>query len=80
MYLYVFLIITTVFISLTVFAAGNLLNKKSENNKLNRSPFECGITTTIFSIKPVRTRFFLLRVVFLIFDIELILIYPILLE
>jgi NADH-ubiquinone oxidoreductase chain 3 len=72
--------ICTLIIRIAVFGAGNLLNKKSENNKLNSSPFECGLTAVLSSTKPVRTRFFLLRVVFLIFDVELILIYPILLE
>lgn len=40
-------------------------------------PFECGIYNVVYELKPVRVRFFLLRVVFLIFDVELILIYPI---
>lgn len=63
-----------------VYVAGFSLGKKFELSLINRLPFECGVSRVGQSAKPVSLRFFLLRVVFLIFDVELLLLYPVFLE
>lgn len=39
-------------------------------------PFECGVNVLEFREVPIRIRFFILIVVFLIFDVELVLLLP----
>lgn len=58
---------------------GVLLNKKNKFCFNNRTPFECGIVSTPYRTIPLRLRFFILAVIFLIFDVELILLFPVLL-
>lgn len=55
---------------------GRSLNKKIVSSKFQGSPFECGINVLEFSEVPMRLRFFMLTVVFLIFDVELVLLIP----
>ena len=69
-------IITVVFLSFALLIIGLTLGAKTNNDVEKRSPFECGFSPksnrrTIFSLQ-----FFLVALIFLIFDIELILIFP----
>jgi len=40
------------------------------------SPFECGFTPKYNSRLPFSIRFFLVSIIFLVFDVELVLIFP----
>jgi len=51
--------------------------KKSIIDKQKISPFECGFNPLSFSRIPFSIHFFIIRVLFLIFDIEIIIILPI---
>ena len=69
---------STVLVS-TIYFLGQRLSIKIRADREKISPFECGFTPKINARMPFSIRFFLLALVFLIFDVELVLIFPYLL-
>lgn len=66
------------FISFIVILLSNYISVKAERDRNKLSPFECGFKHHSNS-RPVFSRhFFLVSLIFLIFDVELILLYPVL--
>ena len=63
----------------TIYFLGQRLSIKIRADREKISPFECGFTPKINARMPFSIRFFLLALVFLIFDVELVLIFPYLL-
>jgi len=63
-------------LSAFVLVAGGSLSLKHTVEREKLSPFECGFTPKFMSRLPFSMRFFLLTLVFLIFDVELVLIFP----
>lgn len=59
-------------------ALGVMLSKLNPARRETISPLECGFTTAVDARQPVSLRFFIFAVVFVVFDIELILVVPIL--
>nr|DAZ85778.1 TPA_asm: NADH dehydrogenase subunit 3 [Piscicola geometra] len=59
-----------------VYLISTLLYMKSNSDRMKMSPFECGFDTMNSSRIPFSTRFFLLAVLFIVFDIEIVLITP----
>jgi len=64
-------------LGLVFLALGLILSKLNYANRETLSPLECGFTTVRDSRQPVSLRFFVFAVVFVIFDIELILVVPV---
>nr|AHB52777.1 NADH dehydrogenase subunit 3 [Schizopera knabeni] len=64
------------FLSLVVLSAGLMLGLKSTADAEKTSPFECGFVPHTFSRSPFSLHFFLISILFLIFDIELVLLFP----
>nr|QIC20366.1 NADH dehydrogenase subunit 3 [Oreogeton sp. DY-2020] len=63
-------------ISLVVMMLASILSKKAISDREKNSPFECGFDPKSSSRLPFSLRFFLIAIIFLIFDVEIALILP----
>nr|YP_007890458.1 NADH dehydrogenase subunit 3 [Hebomoia glaucippe]AGG84354.1 NADH dehydrogenase subunit 3 [Hebomoia glaucippe] len=66
-----------IFISNLLMIISSLLSKKSNLDREKCSPFECGFDPKNLPRIPFSLHFFLITVIFLIFDVEIALIFPI---
>nr|UIS24504.1 NADH dehydrogenase subunit 3 [Aedeomyia squamipennis] len=63
-------------ISIIVMMLASFLSKKTIIDREKSSPFECGFDPMNYSRLPFSIRFFLITIIFLIFDVEIALILP----
>lgn len=68
-------IISLVFIGLIL-----IISKKRVADREKLRPFECGFSTITERRMPLSLRFFLVTLIFLVFDVELILLFPFILK
>nr|WKU83952.1 NADH dehydrogenase subunit 3 [Hadromyia pulchra] len=68
-----------ILLSTIVMMLATILSKKSYSDREKSSPFECGFDPMSSSRLPFSLKFFLITIIFLIFDVEIALILPMIL-
>nr|YP_010726185.1 NADH dehydrogenase subunit 3 [Erasmia pulchella]WDY84166.1 NADH dehydrogenase subunit 3 [Erasmia pulchella] len=68
---FIIIIISNILMFLSI-----ILSKKSFSDREKCSPFECGFDPKSFARIPFSLHFFLITMIFLIFDVEIALIFP----
>nr|UEK75616.1 NADH dehydrogenase subunit 3 [Epistrophe bashanensis] len=63
-------------LSMVIMTLATILSKKSYSDREKSSPFECGFDPMSSSRLPFSLKFFLITIIFLIFDVEIALILP----
>nr|ANJ70478.1 NADH dehydrogenase subunit 3 [Hydroporus erythrocephalus] len=65
-----------IFIALITMTIASILSKKTYMDREKNSPFECGFDPIDSARLPFSIQFFLIAVIFLIFDVEIALLLP----
>lgn len=79
LFMYFILLITVILTAMVLVAAAYLIAKligPRSYNKVKGEPFECGIPTHGSSWIPVHVGYYLFAILFLIFDVETVFLYP----
>ena len=73
--LFVTVIVTAVFLVVAAYITAKLLGPRTYN-KVKGEPFECGIPTRGSSWLPMHVGYYLFAILFLMFDVETVFLYP----
>nr|YP_010309723.1 NADH dehydrogenase subunit 3 [Croscherichia paykulli]UMR54840.1 NADH dehydrogenase subunit 3 [Croscherichia paykulli] len=67
-------------VSLMMLVIVNLISKKTFTDREKSSPFECGFDPKSSARLPFSLHFFVIAVIFLIFDVEITLLFPLIMS
>lgn len=76
MYIPIITSILALLITALLFMLAKLLNNRSASDREKTSPFECGFDPKNNARVPFSLRFFILAIIFIVFDIEIVLLMP----
>nr|QWT29500.1 NADH dehydrogenase subunit 3 [Erpobdella sp. JP-2021] len=76
MYIMSYIFILSCLIPILVYLISYFLFLRSSNDRHKSSPFECGFDPYSYARIPFSTRFFMLAIIFIVFDIEIVLLMP----
>nr|AXS65646.1 NADH dehydrogenase subunit 3 [Cleroidea sp. 3 KM-2017] len=76
MYLVLIMSLIIFTISMIMMTLASILSKKTNSDREKNSPFECGFDPKSSARMPFSLHFFLIAVIFLIFDVEITLLFP----
>lgn len=74
-YLFITVLLTAVVLVVGAYVVAKLIGPRSYN-KLKGEPFECGIPTHGSSWLPMNVGYYLFAILFLMFDVETVFLYP----
>nr|YP_011010244.1 NADH dehydrogenase subunit 3 [Halobates nereis]WPW46833.1 NADH dehydrogenase subunit 3 [Halobates nereis] len=69
-------ILISMIISIILMMMCSIISKKSKNNREKMTPFECGFDPKSSSRMPFSIQFFMIAIIFLIFDVEIVILMP----
>nr|YP_011010348.1 NADH dehydrogenase subunit 3 [Metrocoris tigrinus]WPW46963.1 NADH dehydrogenase subunit 3 [Metrocoris tigrinus] len=76
MFMTILSILICLTISTVLMTACAIISKKTKNNREKMTPFECGFDPKSSSRMPFSMQFFMIAMIFLIFDVEIVILLP----